>query len=995
MARLPFQQATVLPQQNRLQAPSVPNAPGPMPTEVPGANARYQALQSLGESIAKIGRTAADIYLTQAEKEQDEQAKIAIVEYGQFRDQARNAFFRSLEEDPPVDMADAMARYEQFYTGGDETDANANGLYQQTQRFLKGKSKRVQKAVTQLFDDKRVADQDLLAMQEIRKQQAVRVGDSVTAGRERLTAKMQDLTPEALTRFNNVDPTERRNLIATELQEAIAPALDDLSPGLRPQAEERLRSSVESTAGQYFNAIENFQESKLRAFYVNEEDRILRSPGARDERLGELEDMLTAMSSENLITPEQAADNLIKYGQAIDSGDIKTLRDSGDIAVVAGLLESLRNDEESFPSLTTNERAREIELTRSRLETLQDRATRQVRSNLVLTVSAILDLNLEPKDRAQLESTTALEAQLANIPDETTKQVFRGLHSYAKDSYRTISNLGERSKAELIQAEEDLTPPRFIGGALNEDFSLFDAIYKDSVGQINAVRKQRESNGASFYQRPEGTSGLDYANLQGKIATQLRYYGYQNPENLKPRELRGLWQANAVRLFSDQEVAEEKARYDQLTTGAEKNAYMIDLERRSGTLAPLVSAELARKHAADGGIGLPYHAQLYKEVSNPAVLENLHAAEQNSEVNRRQVRDRFGGANETLQNVRTEMLANDAILDFFDSFKSDPGATPVVNNLSEFMVDYILEMGNRPNVTLDDAVNMAARHLVEENYSFLQSNGETAPLLIRTELLDGLPAGSAETALTVYTENLFAERKQGLVDLAGSDDLWTWTAKGDGSGIELLLFNQERAQFVTSGVVLPFNELRIITEKHMNGDADLFLSDQAKQQVNAILDETFGPVERPAAPIEEAAPAMATDRRSRAMRKEAEPKPPPEEPAAPPPDQDLLATQSFLSRARDFEPSVTGTDQMVVVERLIEGADIIQQKLQVLGTPKTVTEKRSREKLMRELRLLETQLDLIQGNTASKEQIRNLVGDKPEVDPETRKMLEDLLNRRK
>ncbi|MGA1628635.1 MAG: hypothetical protein ACO330_07450, partial [Aquiluna sp.] len=350
------------------------------------------------------------------------------------------------------------------------------------------------------------------------------------------------------------------------------------------------------------------------------------------------------------ITPEQAADNLIKYGQAIDSGDIKTLRDSGDIAVVAGLLESLRNDEESFPSLTTNERAREIELTRSRLETLQDRATRQVRSNLVLTVSAILDPNLEPKDRAQLESTTALEAQLANIPDETTKQVFRGLHSYAKDSYRTISNLGERSKAELIQAEEDLTPPRFIGGALNEDFSLFDAIYKNSVGQINAVRKQRESNGASFYQRPEGTSGLDYANLQGKIATQLRYYGYQNPENLKPRELRGLWQANAVRLFSDQEVAEEKARYDQLTTGAEKNAYMIDLERRSGTLAPLVSAELARKHAADG-IGLPYHAQLYKEVSNPAVLENLHAAEQNSEVNRRQVRDRFGGANETLQNV--------------------------------------------------------------------------------------------------------------------------------------------------------------------------------------------------------------------------------------------------------------------------------------------------------------------------------------------------------
>jgi len=980
MARLPFQQATVLPQQNRLQAPSVPNAPGPMPTEVPGANARYQALQSLGESIAKIGRTAADIYLTQAEKEQDEQAKIAIVEYGQFRDQARNAFFRSLEEDPPVDMADAMARYEQFYTGGDENDANANGLYQQTQRFLKGKSKRVQKAVTQLFDDKRVADQDLLAMQEIRKQQAVRVGDSVTAGRERLTAKMQDLTPEALTRFNNVDPTERRNLIATELQEAIAPALDDLSPGLRLQAEERLRSTVESTAGQYFNAIENFQESKLRAFYVNEEDRILRSPGGRDERLGELEDMLTAMSSENLITPEQAADNLIKYGQAIDSGDIKTLRDSGDIAVVAGLLESLRNDEESFPSLTTNERAREIELTRSRLETLQDRATRQVRSNLVLTVSAILDPNLEPKDRAQLESTTALEAQLANIPDETTKQVFRGLHSYAKDSYRTISNLGERSKAELIQAEEDLTPPRFIGGALNEDFSLFDAIYKNSVGQINAVRKQRESNGASFYQRPEGTSGLDYANLQGKIATQLRYYGYQNPENLKPRELRGLWQANAVRLFSDQEVAEEKARYDQLTTGAEKNAYMIDLERRSGTLAPLVSAELARKHAADGGIGLPYHAQLYKEVSNPAVLENLHAAEQNSEVNRRQVRDRFGGANETLQNVRTEMLANDAILDFFDSFKSDPGATPVVNNLSEFMVDYILEMGNRPNVTLDDAVDMAARHLVEENYSFLQSNGETAPLLIRTELLDGLPAGSAETALTVYTENLFAERKQGLVDLAGSDDLWTWTAKGDGSGIELLLFNQERAQFVTSGVVLPFNELRIITEKHMNDEA-IDPSYGKFQEDQAVIDtmlEGYGvgvgkPIERPETPtVEEVAPEVAPTTQETAPEPE-------------PVDPDLQQLDSFVLRARTFLDEVP-PEKLAEAERLIEGAEVLRAR---------IVYNKGKEAAMKQLRLLETQLELMQGKTASEEQMRKLLGSSPELDPKLRAEMEAFLRGRK
>jgi len=291
---------------------------------------------------------------------------------------------------------------------------------------------------------------------------------------------------------------------------------------------------------------------------------------------------------------------------------------------------------------------------------------------------------------------------------------------------------------------------------------------------------------------------------------------------------------------------------------------------------------------------------------------------------------------------------------------------------------------------------MAADHLVTDNYVFIQPNPETVKVRLKNSQIKTLPAGKVEEALTQYTEQLLAERRQGMIDLAGSDDLWAWKVRGDEKGLELVFLNENRGvQYSSRQIIMPFDELLQITEKHMNGDADLFLSDQAKQQANEILDEKFGPVERPATPVEEAAPAMATDRRSRAMRKEAEPTPPPEEPAAPPPDQDLLAAQSFLSRARDFEPSVTGTDQMVVVERLIEGADIIQQKFQVLGAPKTATEKRSREKLMRELRLLETQLDLIQGNTASKEQIRNLVGDKPEVDPETRKMLEDLLNRRK
>ena len=73
MARLPFQQASVLPQQNRLSAPNVPNAPGVMPTQVPGQNIQAQAFQDLGKTIRQIGITAADIYLSQAEKAKDEE----------------------------------------------------------------------------------------------------------------------------------------------------------------------------------------------------------------------------------------------------------------------------------------------------------------------------------------------------------------------------------------------------------------------------------------------------------------------------------------------------------------------------------------------------------------------------------------------------------------------------------------------------------------------------------------------------------------------------------------------------------------------------------------------------------------------------------------------------------------------------------------------------------------------------------------------------------
>ena len=335
MARLPFQQATVLPQQNRLSAPNVPNAPGPMDVSVPGGGAQNRALMSLGESIARIGRSAADIYLTQAEKEKDEQNKIAIVEYGQFRDRARNQFFQSLEQDPPADMSDALARYEQFYSGGDAKDPEANGLYQQTQRFLKGKSKRVQKAVTQMFDDKRIADQDLIAMQEIRKQQQALVGDVLNGAKQGLAAKLQSLTPEDLAGAKNYDSTQRRQLIATDLENVINPYLDKLSPGLRKQAETRLQATIRNTVQQIYNLQQSQIDDAARADYVREKQEIITSGEAREERLKKLDEMQDRMFSDGLLSKEQATVNLVNYEREIDNSDIKLLRNSGTVQVAA------------------------------------------------------------------------------------------------------------------------------------------------------------------------------------------------------------------------------------------------------------------------------------------------------------------------------------------------------------------------------------------------------------------------------------------------------------------------------------------------------------------------------------------------------------------------------------------------------------------------------------------------------------------------------------
>ena len=984
MARLPFETASVLPQQNRLSAPNVPAAPGPMDMSVPGGGAQNRALMSLGESIARIGRTAADIYLTQAEKEKDEQNKIAIVEYGQFRDRARNQFFQSLEQDPPADMADALARYEQFYSGGDAKDPEANGLYQQTQRFLKGKSKRVQKAVTQMFDDKRIADQDLIAMQEIRKQQQAKVGAAINSAQEGLTAKLQSLTPEDLAGAKNYDPTQRRQLIATDLENVINPTLEGLSPGLRRQAEERLQTTIRRAAEQLYNAQQSAIDDDVRADYVRLKQEIITSGGPREERLAMLDEMQSSMFADGLLSAEQAAVNLVNYEREIDNSDIKLLRNSGDIQVVAGLLNTLLNDEESFPSLSPNERAEQADATRNRLETLQKQATQEVRRNLLLTVGAILDPNLTEGQRAEVESVANLEQQLANVPDENTKLVFKGLHSYALQAKNTVETLAEKTEAELAQAEESLVPPRFIGGDLNADIAHFSGIYNGVVKEINAIRKLRADDGASFAVIPEGTDPLDVSNLDNVVATQLEYKGFQNTNNLSPSQLRGLHQAKAIRLVSKQTAAKYLEDYLKTTNGDERFEFMMGIERRTGSYGTLVITELARKRK-ENGIGLPYYSQLYTEVTDPAVRQNMFDTELNSKSNRSRVREIF---DVDLGAVRAEMMQNESFQNFYKSFESDRGSVPLMNDFNEFMTDYVLEMGAR-GMDLGDAVDMAADHLIGVNFTFIQPNADTPPLLLRNAQLDGIPAGSAEVALTNYTETLLAERRQGFLDLAGSDDLYTWAKKGDDSGLELLFFNEERAQYVTTGVIMPFTRLRVLAERHMNNDA-IDSSDAMFAEDQAVIDtmlESYGvgqemlglgvgkPIERPEEKVvEEVAPDVAPPAQEEAQ----EPEPEPEDP-------DLAQLNGFVTQARAFLDTVPG-EQLAEVERLIEGAEVLRAR---------IVYNKGKEAAMKQLRLLETQLQLMQGKTASKEQMRKLLGSSPELDPELRAKMEALVRSRK
>ena len=107
-----------------------------------------------------------------------------------------------------------------------------------------------------------------------------------------------------------------------------------------------------------------------------------------------------------------------------------------------------------------------------------------------------------------------------------------------------------------------------------------------------------------------------------------------------------------------------------------------------------------------------------------------------------------------------------------------------------------------------------------------------------------------------------------------------------------------------------------------------------------------------------------------------------------PVDPDLQQLDSFVTQARAFLDTVpTDTvNPQSEVERLIEGAEVLRAR---------IVNNKGKEAAMKQLRLLETQLQLMQGKTASKEQMRKLLGSSPELDPELRAKMEALVRSRR
>ena len=832
MARLPFQQATVLPQQNRLSAPNLPNAPGPLDMTAPGGGAQNKALMDLGTTIARIGRSAADIYLTQAEKEKDEQNKIAIVQGGQFYDDQFNGFLTDLEKDP-TDSAGAMIRYKSFMTGLRET----------FQEQYKDKPKRVRNAVQQILDNKNVQVKHLVQMQSIRRQQKADISQRAIKVVQALGEAAQGLDAEFFASTAQQGEQEFRELYAQRTQELINPILEGMPAGLRQEVMLQIDDdSVRHVLGAVQGRQRYLKEAAL-AGLIQEEDRILRTAPDREQALDDYTEAMNDAADSGVITQPQAANKVVEFGRKYDKAQITALRDSGDIATVGALLEALKNDPEQFPSLPVPDRRIEINRAEKTLLGLQSALAGQVRQGIEFDIGSMLDpafRELDPNVQTRIRSEDNLEAQLMLLPNAEEQDAYRLLFTYAKNASDHLADVETMNMQEMANTEAILRPERYIEGQQNRVFNDQANLYNQAIKQMSAVQERRIKDPASFYQIPEGQSPFAAATIKEVLNTELEYVG-SSIEAVSDKELRRMHINGGVRLFSNETLKALKAEYDSLESGPQVRTFVQQFERQTQKYGPLAFAEAAGKvgDKRRQGIGLPARAMLYAEISSEGTLQNLFDSERNGKVNRENASDIYEGSN--LNQVESTTLGNEDISNFLDSLQIDPGGAALANDFKASIVDYVLELGRGPlGVPLGDAVELAADHIVNENYVFLDVNRGDAPVRLRDEQLGGFSSEDMGKALTDWTTQWLSKRKAGMADVAIEDDLWIWKVRGDETGLELVSLNPARGNQIanrSSGEVLDFQELKLITELYVNGETQLQLDEESQAEEEQIISE--------------------------------------------------------------------------------------------------------------------------------------------------------------
>jgi len=474
---------------------------------------------------------------------------------------------------------------------------------------------------------------------------------------------------------------------------------------------------------------------------------------------------------------------------------------------------------------------------------LQSALAGQVRQGIDFDIGSMLDpafRQLDPNVQTRIRSEDNLEAQLMLLPNAKEQDAYRLLFTYAKNASDHLADVETMNMQELANTEAILRPERYIEGQQNRVFNDQANLYNQAIKQMAAVQERRIKDPASFYQIPEGQSPFAAATIKEVLNTQLEYVG-SSIEAVSDKELRRMHIDGGARLFSNETLKALKAEYDSLESGPQVRTFVQQFERQAQKYGPLAFAEAAGKvgDKRRQGIGLPARAMLYAEISNEGTLQNLFDSERNGKVNRENASDIYEGSN--LNQVESTTLGNEDISNFLDSLQIDPGGAALANDFKASIVDYVLELGRGPlGVPLGDAVELAADHIVNENYVFLDVNRGDAPVRLRDEQLGGFSSEDMGKALTNWTTQWLTKRKAGMADVAIEDDLWVWKVRGDESGLELVSLNPARGNQIanrSSGEVLNFQDLKLITERYVNGETQLQLDEESQAEEEQIISE--------------------------------------------------------------------------------------------------------------------------------------------------------------